>query len=250
MGQIEVHLIDHIVVFFLVIALPAAALMAPSRPFEEVEVTAELKKSLYLNNALLQWLGTLVIMAVWYFSDRSWGVLGFQPTRQDAHPLWFFLIIAFVILYAANTLYGLYWPGERKKLLEKWRDMMPFIPTTWQDQKWWLIAALSAGICEEIIFRGYLINYLLSVFEGSRSALFFALAIPAVSFGLAHLYQGPSAVVKIVLMAFTFGLIFVLTESLIALMLVHIAVDFIIGIIGIYVTERGLLLRQIENEEE
>jgi membrane protease YdiL (CAAX protease family) len=55
----------------------------------------------------------------------------------------------------------------------------------------------SAGVFEEIVYRGYLINYCWSLFEGSDYQQTIAVLLPALAFSIAHFYQGAKAVLKI-----------------------------------------------------
>lgn len=64
---------------------------------------------------------------------------------------------------------------------------------------------LGAAICEEIVFRAFLIGRLEAAFGGaSRSATAAAVLLSSVLFGFAHTYQGPTGV----LITGTLGLIF------------------------------------------
>ena len=64
---------------------------------------------------------------------------------------------------------------------------------------------LGAAICEEIVFRAFLIGRLEAAFGGtSRIATAFAVVLSSALFGLAHTYQGPTGV----LITGTLGLIF------------------------------------------
>lgn len=56
-----------------------------------------------------------------------------------------------------------------------------------------------------------------------------AIIIPACMFAFGHLYQGEKAVMKILLMAILFGWIFLLTNSLLLLILIHFLVDVLGG---------------------
>jgi membrane protease YdiL (CAAX protease family) len=58
--------------------------------------------------------------------------------------------------------------------------VMKLLPAIW----------LTAGVCEEIIYRGYLITTVAGLLGGSRVATFVGCVIAAVVFGLAHDYQG------------------------------------------------------------
>lgn len=64
---------------------------------------------------------------------------------------------------------------------------------------------LGAAICEEIVFRGFLIGRIEAAFGGaSRVATLAAVLLSSALFGLAHTYQGPTGV----LITGTLGLIF------------------------------------------
>ncbi|MBK9254850.1 MAG: CPBP family intramembrane metalloprotease [Saprospiraceae bacterium] len=60
-----------------------------------------------------------------------------------------------------------------------------------------------------------------------------AILIPAFTFGLSHMYQGYRSVLKIVLIAVLFGIIFVWSGSLILAMIIHISIDLISGLSGV-----------------
>ncbi|MEO0874544.1 MAG: CPBP family intramembrane glutamic endopeptidase [Bacteroidota bacterium] len=59
-----------------------------------------------------------------------------------------------------------------------------------------------------------------------------AILVPALIFGFVHFYQGWQAVIKIGAMAIMFGYIFVQTNSLWLLMVIHALIDLIGGLIA------------------
>jgi membrane protease YdiL (CAAX protease family) len=64
---------------------------------------------------------------------------------------------------------------------------------------------IGAGVCEEIIFRGFLIGRIEAAFGGaSRASTIAAVVLSSVVFGAAHAYQGPTGM----LITGTLGLIF------------------------------------------
>jgi membrane protease YdiL (CAAX protease family) len=86
----------------------------------------------------------------------------------------------------------------------------------------WAFASLgSAGIVEELVFRGLLIPAGLSL---GLSAVV-ALAVSSLLFGLAHLYQGPAAVVVTGLLGFMLGCALLLTGSLLPAVAIHVLMD-------------------------
>jgi membrane protease YdiL (CAAX protease family) len=90
----------------------------------------------------------------------------------------------------------------------------------------WIPVALSAGFCEEVAFRGYLQKQFQAITGSARWAVFFQ----AIVFGIGHLYEGVSAVVRIMLFGVLFGLLAVWRRSLRPGMIAHAWSD-IFGVI-------------------
>jgi membrane protease YdiL (CAAX protease family) len=87
--------------------------------------------------------------------------------------------------------------------------------------------AVTAGICEEIVYRGFLIAYL-AVFM----SVWFAAVLGGIGFGLAHAYQGTSGILKTGATGTVNGLLYVATGSLVWPMLLHSALDLHGGAVG------------------
>jgi membrane protease YdiL (CAAX protease family) len=90
----------------------------------------------------------------------------------------------------------------------------------------WIPVALSAGICEEIAFRGYLQKQ----FQAITGSVVLAVAIQAIVFGIGHLYEGAGQVARITLFGLLFGLLAVWRRSLVPGMIAHAWSD-IFGVI-------------------
>jgi len=82
--------------------------------------------------------------------------------------------------------------------------------------------AVVAGIGEELLFRGFLPLGL----EAFGVPLPLALLVPVFIFGACHLYQGPIGVLATGLAGAFFTVAYVLTDSLVFVIIVHVAVDF------------------------
>jgi len=98
-----------------------------------------------------------------------------------------------------------------------------FLPRTWTERRWFAFLCITAGVCEETLYRGFLLHYL-HVLPLSLN-LTLALVIAAFIFGLAHLYQGASGVVGSALFGFLISLLFLLTGNLLLPMIIHAASD-------------------------
>lgn len=93
----------------------------------------------------------------------------------------------------------------------------------------WIAVSVSAGICEELVFRGYFQKQFES-FTGSR---WIALFLQAALFGISHGYQGLEACMKIALYGALFGLLALWRGSLRPGMIAHAGTDILSGIFGL-----------------
>ena len=90
----------------------------------------------------------------------------------------------------------------------------------------WVLVCLTAGFCEEAVFRGYLQRQLLAL-TGSASL---AVALQAVCFGIAHGYQGIHNVVVITALGALYGLLALWRRSTRPGMVAHAWSDFYGGL--------------------
>jgi membrane protease YdiL (CAAX protease family) len=93
----------------------------------------------------------------------------------------------------------------------------------------WIGVSISAGFCEEFVFRGYFQRQF-QVFAHSR---WIALGLQAMLFGIAHGYQGMEACVKIAAFGALYGLFAMWRKSLRPGMIAHAGSDILSGIFGI-----------------
>jgi membrane protease YdiL (CAAX protease family) len=157
------------------------------------------------------------------------GMLG-DATLALANPVLRFsllgLAVAGILLALAPSIYSLWKPEKiqkayRRALLKS--DFNFLVPRTPIARRYFAVMCVSAGVCEEIIFRSFLVAYFHSapyVFP-----VFMALLASSVLFGINHGYQGAGGVVKTGIFGFLFGLLFLTTGSLVLAMVLHAATD-------------------------
>ena len=111
------------------------------------------------------------------------------------------------------------------------------VPRTGVELGWWIGTSLTAGFCEEFVFRGYLIW----VFQPSLG-LWGAAALSVVAFALAHAYQGAKGILSTGVIGLILTLVVVILGSLLPAMALHALVDIGQGLIG------WLALRKTDGE--
>lgn len=99
------------------------------------------------------------------------------------------------------------------------------------------LCALTAGFCEEFIFRGYLQRQFLSLF----GATWVAVSLQAVLFGFVHLYQGWNHAIGIAVYGALFGILAYLRKSLRAGMMQHFGEDLVFGLFALLALKRRLI---------
>ena len=92
----------------------------------------------------------------------------------------------------------------------------------------WLCMALAAGICEEIVFRGYLQRQLAAL-TGKTSV---AIIGQAIIFGVGHSYQGLGRAAVIVLIGLVLGMLAAWRGNIRAGIVAHAALDIWGGLSG------------------
>jgi membrane protease YdiL (CAAX protease family) len=90
----------------------------------------------------------------------------------------------------------------------------------------WILLALSAGLVEELTFRGYLQRQF-GALLGNR---WLGVLAQAILFGVTHGYQGAALVLKIALLGMMFGAFALCRRSLIPGIIAHAGVDVIGGL--------------------
>ena len=105
---------------------------------------------------------------------------------------------------------------------ERVRRVIPLTPADWA---WFVPVAISAGICEEFLYRGYALRTI----ERLSGQLWLGVLLSTAAFGLAHAYQGWRGVVGTSVLGLFFSFVYLATGSLYPCMLAHVVQDFIGG---------------------
>jgi uncharacterized protein len=114
-------------------------------------------------------------------------------------------------------------PGALEAMRRSLVSSSILLPTTPAERQWYAVAAITAGICEELLFRGFLMRYVLTTFA-IQDWLFIAL-ISGIIYGLSRAYQGFKGIFQTALTGFSFAVVYALSESLLPAMVFHILAE-------------------------
>lgn len=137
----------------------------------------------YLRIILTEWIVlAVVLLGVWFSGSSLFSVLGekWRSVGQLLRDLGIgvaFLFVSVLVVSVVGPLLGVSHDN---------RDVQFLLPHGSRETALWVCVALSAGICEEAVYRGYLQRQLTAF---TRNAVL-GILLAAVAFGLAHSYQG------------------------------------------------------------
>jgi uncharacterized protein len=229
----EMHLLDHVVAVIICVLAPVLAYSSRKIPTEEIQFEPDDKIRLYHSNALLLIVFALVVVTMWRYPGRPIEGLGFDWPQMN--PWVILLLLAVFLFYALDIFlqYGL--RRWRERTFHQRNKVLTFVPSDKNELVHFLFLALAAGLGEEIIFRGYLINYLLFWTGNTPSGILAACLFSSALFAFLHGYQGARSMLKIFFLALIFSAIFILSKSLLLVILIHTLIDMLSGWIGIYI---------------
>ncbi len=178
------------------------------------------KVKLYTWNILAEW--SLVVGCVWVIRASGLGLrdigeqLGSPSRTLLASGLLLALVAAVVI--ASKTRSRKPSVEQVSKAVGHARRLLPVNPT---ERMVWIAVALTAGICEELLYRGWLLNLI----GNALGSVWAGLLVSSIVFGLAHAYQGRNGIIGASVLGVLFGAVFVLSGTLILGQILHTAID-------------------------
>jgi membrane protease YdiL (CAAX protease family) len=134
-------------------------------------------------------------------------------------------IVSAIVLAGLLYLFGF---SDQAKLQQARKVIEVLMPQTTVEIILWICVSITAGFCEEIIFRGYLQRQFAAI-SGSMTV---GVIGQALLFGLGHGYQGPERMFVIAVWGSMFGALALWRKSLRPGMMAHTFHDTLAGIAG------------------
>lgn len=216
-----ISLADHLVVFAFAILLPVYARYNYPRFKSAVESgVSDARSRQYRKTIVRQWALTFAAIAVWFHAGRSAEELGLGVPAGPRFWIGLVAAAALAILWRRMFLAAVHDEAGRERLISQLNAVRPLLPSSVGELRYFTALSITAGICEELLFRGYLIWYL-TAYVGLPAAS----VLSGVAFGLGHLYQGRPQALKIIFVGFVFVLFYVGTGTLWIPMALHALLD-------------------------
>jgi membrane protease YdiL (CAAX protease family) len=198
----------------LTVGVPVLAYITARRP----EIHQIPRLALYLSAVISQWVLALVGALVVLATGRGFVGTGFRGVPIAEFLRWTLLLV--IVALGALAIWLLlehfgWWPEES--------DLVRLlIPETASEKVWaLLLVAPTAALCEEFLYRGFLLSRLSEWLNSG----WWALVLSSVIFALAHIYQGPSGMARVALLGALLAYPVLRLESLYPSMAAHFVID-------------------------
>ncbi|MEO8727327.1 MAG: type II CAAX endopeptidase family protein [Acidobacteriaceae bacterium] len=210
----------HTAILLILVLLNSVASARTHNLWRIASLSADPQIAGYLTVILFEW---LMVAYIW------WGVRLRGATLSDlirgSWPRWTTILrdlaIAIAFFIVANIVYGTL---ARLLHVDPGASLKQIMPRGPAETAVYLLLALTAGFCEELIFRGYLFRQF-TVLGKSITA---GLLLQGIVFGLAHGYQGPKLMLIVTVYGCLFGVLAAWQRSLRPGMIAHALQDAIV----------------------
>lgn len=164
-------------------------------------------------------------VALWLFEARAFGAL--RLVMPHGWRLWgaIALVSTLAISYARTVAKIARSKAKRIKMGNPHVEKLA--PHTRSELAWWVAVSLSAGVCEEFVFRGYLI-WAFQPLLGLWGGALFSIA----AFAVAHAYQGAKGILMTGAVGSLLTVVVLVSGSLFPAMILHSLVDIGSGLVA------------------
>ena len=210
---------------WLTVAQPLAGVYRYRHLLRDLAVDPALRLAFYRRSLARQWLVAAAAVAVALAAGATPRTLGLQP-RVD-RPGELLPSLGEAVALSLLVVLALRWQRRRtpdRAITDRvLRPVAGLLPVTAAERRAFALVALTAGITEELLYRGFLV----AVVEAVTPSLGFggALVVTSAFFGAAHAYQGVVGIALTGVMGAALASLYAVSGSLLLPIAVHVLVD-------------------------
>ncbi len=194
------------------------------------------RRSFYGRLLILEWGLALLALIIWLSAPGvDAGQVGLRWPQNWPGPvagLVVALVLVFVVVSTRALRSGALLevrdpaarrPGEGRHAEPPGHATLALLPRTAGERRLFTVVGLTAGVCEEWLYRGFFIAVVAALAGGLPTGVLVLVA--AVAFGLAHAYQGPAGIVTTGVLGGVMAAVYLQTGSLLLPVLLHAIID-------------------------
>ena len=217
---------DHLIFVVLTLVLPIRAWQNFRAMMRAPEADAPRRRlRAYRMIVITQWLFAAVVAALWIATKRPWGAIGLTLGHGGLSNFGLVTLVLAAVVVGLAQRKSLKDERTQARLRERFEHFERLLPHTDQELRWFAAVSITAGVCEELLYRGFLLWYL-----GQRLEVVLAVVVASLIFGFGHVYQGPRGVLSTAIIGAFMSVLYLTSGSLLLPMLTHGAIDLSSGI--------------------
>jgi len=230
------NLLDHLITIVLIAGLPLYAVRSlPGTKARIASGEPGARVRMYWETCRMQWVLTAVLLGGWWYAGRTGTQLGFSVPLTGGFWIAIAILVGLCAAMAVQYIRTARSEKSRREAKSSFGEAAMLMPHDRRELRPFMVVAVTAGVCEEILYRGFLIWYVAQFTGTSWPGMIAAVAISSIAFGVGHLYQGPPAAGKIVGFAVVAGTLYVVSGSLWLAIALHVFTDVAAGLLAIVV---------------
>jgi uncharacterized protein len=218
-----------LILIVLGVLVPWRGAVRVRRLLAQPALTTSQRLSLYASTIAFQWL--IVAVITWRSFSRHLGPseLGLVVSGVWQTATITLVLTAFLSLnqWAGLRKIALVPVDQRGFLFQFTQKIMPQTPI---ESLAFVALALTAGLSEEFVYRGFVLAIFRRAFAGSVSGTFVAIIVSSLWFALAHLYQGRRGIITTFVVGLLFSVVRTWSGNLVPAVVGHIGVDLVAGL--------------------
>jgi membrane protease YdiL (CAAX protease family) len=224
--ETNMTILDHVLIFVVTVVYPVSGYVSFQRLLRSVAAGKPVNRvRLYDLTLLGHWGLFAAAFAIWIYFGRTWSDLGFGLSIDAGFLAGAVLTVVGIVLLIMQLRQVANASSDDFRTFKSQIGILEVIlPRNGNELGRFNVMAVTAGIVEETLWRGFLIWYLAHFMP-----LWGAAVLSAVGFGLAHAYQGIGNLPKITAVGAVFVVLFLVSGSLWLPMVLHAAVDLLQG---------------------
>jgi membrane protease YdiL (CAAX protease family) len=184
----------------------------------------------YRSIVLEEWIAVAVLLGYWACIGRPLQALMLIPASPVRFAIGMAVALALCALLMLQNKAIRARPDVMPRLRKRLAYGEPLMPHTGAERWRFHAVSITAGVCEEVLFRGFLLWYFAVWFGVWPAAI-----LSSIVFGIGHVYLGVRQIPNTAIIGMAMATLTILSGSLWPAMLLHAAIDWNSGELGFLV---------------
>lgn len=210
----------HVLMFLIGLIYPMYLIFANKKTNNRLKNDENYRLAYYKQIIFIFWMLTCLVIGN-TFIDQSMS-LNFYPAFNTIGIVLAVLILLFIGLQIVSSKVPTMEKAE--SVIEKTKDIYHYLPKSKWEYIWFNVLSLSAGICEEIIFRLFMFSYLLI-----NTNLTAAFILTNLIFALTHMDTSKRNSLNSFILGLLFTAIYYFTDNIWLPIILHSSIDLSLG---------------------